>query len=76
MDGERHQQQREVELPQRRLVHRAHAGQGHAGQEVNGIPEAVAAEQPPEEGGQRHHQPADEAALEARRGGVNGQRQA
>src|SRR5262249_553855 len=55
--------------------HPPHARQDHAGQEVDRIQEAVAAEQAPEEGGHRHRHAAGEAAPEARGDGGDPPRQ-
>ena len=55
--------------------HPPHPRQDHAGQEVDRIPEAVAAQQSPEEGGHRHGRAAGDAALEAGGDGMNVLRQ-
>ena len=60
----RQHQQRGVKPLQFRNSHPPYSRQDGAGQEVNRIPEAVAAQQPPDDGGHRHGRTAGDAALE------------
>ncbi len=75
VDDEGHEEPVGMEARQVRPL-LARAGQGHAGQKVDRCPEALTAEQPPEEGGDRHHQAADDAAPDPGRDGMDRFRQA
>ena len=68
MNKNSHNEERQVESLQ---IHVRDAGQHHAGQQVDRIPDTVAAEDAVGQRRQRHHQAAEQAALDAGRDGVD-----